>query len=95
MAARRLRIATPSWALLPFGDGAYVNVPNAGDADGERPHYGPHDERPRTVKAAYDPGNVFTFEQSVPLPTDDQVAERGRVGHDPEVRSHALRRKWG
>ena len=28
--------------------------------------YGPHDERPRTVEAAYGPGNAFTFEQSVP-----------------------------
>ena len=41
-------------------------MPNAGDADGEGRHYGPHDERPRTVEAAYGPGNALTFEQSVP-----------------------------
>jgi FAD/FMN-containing dehydrogenase len=54
-------------ALLPYGDGAYVNVPNAGDPDWERRYYGSNDQRLRAVKARYDPANVFNFEQSVPL----------------------------
>lgn len=53
--------------MRPFGDGAYVNVPNAAAADWEREYYGAHRERLRQVKAKYDPDNVFCFEQSVPL----------------------------
>ena len=61
-----------SWAcdfwreLRPFGDGAYVNVPNAPAADWEHDYYGANRERLRQVKATYDPTNVFRFEQSVP-----------------------------
>ncbi|MDI9951324.1 FAD-binding oxidoreductase [Rhodococcus sp. IEGM 1305] len=53
-------------ALRPYGDGAYVNVPNAAASDWEREYYGSHRERLREVKATYDPENVFSFEQSVP-----------------------------
>lgn len=53
-------------ALRPYGDGAYVNVPNAAASDWEREYYGSHRERLRQVKAIYDPQNVFNFEQSVP-----------------------------
>lgn len=53
-------------ALRPYGDGAYVNVPNAAASDWEREYYGSHRERLREVKATYDPENVFGFEQSVP-----------------------------
>lgn len=53
-------------ALRPFGDGAYVNVPNAPATDWEREYYGGNVERLRQVKSAYDPQNVFSFEQSVP-----------------------------
>ncbi len=63
-----LRWAADFWlALRPYGDGAYVNVPNAAASDWEREYYGANAERLRTVKATYDPGNVFTFEQSVPV----------------------------
>jgi FAD/FMN-containing dehydrogenase len=54
-------------ALRPFGEGSYVNVPNAPAADWEREYYGANRERLRQVKAKYDPENVFSFEQSVPL----------------------------
>ncbi len=53
--------------LRPFVDGAYVNVPNAGVATWEVDYYGANRDRLRAVKAAYDPQNVFSFEQSVPL----------------------------
>ena len=56
-------------ALRPFGDGAYVNVPNAPASDWEYAYYGDHVERLRRVKATYDPRNVFSFEQSIPAPT--------------------------
>jgi FAD/FMN-containing dehydrogenase len=55
-------------ALRPFVDGAYVNVPNAAVADWEHEYYGSNVARLRQVKAAYDPHNVFSFEQSLPLP---------------------------
>lgn len=65
--ATALGRATDFWrALRPYGDGAYVNVPNAAAADWEREYYGPHRQRLRRVKTAYDPDNVFSFEQSVP-----------------------------
>ena len=47
--------------------GAYVNVPNAAASNWEREYYGSNRERLRRVKAKYDPENVFSFEQSVPL----------------------------
>lgn len=63
-----LRWAGDFWrALRRYSDGAYVNVPNAPAADWEQQYYGPNVERLRQVKAAYDPQNVFSFEQSVPL----------------------------
>lgn len=66
--ARALGWVTDFWReLRPHGDGAYVNVPNAAAADWEREYYGPNRERLRSVKAHYDPENVFNFEQSVPV----------------------------
>ena len=40
-------------------------MPNAPASDWERDYYGSNRERLRQVKAKYDPGNVFSFEQSV------------------------------
>ncbi|MFC9361964.1 FAD-binding oxidoreductase [Rhodococcus sp. NPDC057014] len=72
-------------ALRPFGDGAYVNVPNASASDWEREYYGSHRERLREVKATYDPENVFTFEQSVPpSPADPSRALRWGDGGQPK-----------
>lgn len=72
-------------ALRPYGDGAYVNVPNAAAADWEREYYGAHRERLREVKANYDPENVFNFEQSVPLsPADPSRVLRWGDGGQPE-----------
>ena len=63
--SKALGWAADFWrALRPFGDGAYVNVPNW-----ERDYYGANRERLREVKAKYDPQNVFSFEQSVPPAT--------------------------
>jgi FAD/FMN-containing dehydrogenase len=51
--------------LGPHAKGAYVNVPNAGAPDWETSYWGPNVDRLRTVKAKFDPDNVFTFEQSL------------------------------
>ena len=56
-------------ALRPYVDGAYVNVPNVAAADWQDQYYGSNADRLRRVKAAYDPLNVFTFEQGVPPAT--------------------------
>ncbi|MGO4442113.1 FAD-binding oxidoreductase [Mycobacterium sp. 2YAF39] len=52
-------------ALRPYVNGAYVNVPNAGMPDWETAYWGSNVDRLRTVKAKYDPDNVFSYEQSV------------------------------
>jgi FAD/FMN-containing dehydrogenase len=59
-------IAEFSKALKPYVNGAYINVPNAGMADWESAYWGPNVDRLRTVKARYDPDNVFRYEQSIP-----------------------------
>lgn len=59
-------IAEFDQALAPYANGAYVNVPNAGPGEWETAYWGPNVERLRTIKAKYDPHNVFTFEQSIP-----------------------------
>jgi FAD/FMN-containing dehydrogenase len=56
-------------ALQPFVNGAYVNVPNAGMPDWEAAYWGSNVERLRTVKAKYDPDNVFSFEQGIQAST--------------------------
>jgi FAD/FMN-containing dehydrogenase len=53
-------------ALEPFVNGAYVAVPNPGMPDWETAYWGPHVDRLRSIKAKYDPENVFNFEQSLP-----------------------------
>ena len=58
-------IAEFNQALAPYVNGAYVNVPNAGIPDWESAYWGPNVDRLRTIKAKYDPDNVFSFEQSV------------------------------
>lgn len=58
-------IAEFAKALEPYVDGAYVNVPNAGVADWETAYWGAGVDRLRTIKAKYDPDNVFRFEQSI------------------------------
>jgi FAD/FMN-containing dehydrogenase len=55
-------------ALAPYVNGAYVNVPNAVVADWETAYWGPNVDRLRTIKAKYDPHDMFRFEQSVRLP---------------------------
>lgn len=52
-------------ALAPFADGAYVNVPNADDRDFATAYWGTNVERLRTVKANYEPLQVFRYEQSI------------------------------
>ena len=63
-------IAEFAEALGPYVNGAYVNVPNAGMADWETAYWGPNVDRLRTIKAKYDPNNVFSFEQSIPPMND-------------------------
>jgi Berberine and berberine like len=54
-------------ALRPCVNGAYPAVPNAGMPEWETAYWGPNVDRLRTVKAKYDPENVFSFDQSLPL----------------------------
>jgi FAD/FMN-containing dehydrogenase len=74
-ADEQLTAACLSWmadfseALQPYVSGAYVNVPNAGMADWETAYWGANVERLRTIKAKYDPDNVFRYEQSIPPAT--------------------------
>ncbi|MHA3020990.1 FAD-binding oxidoreductase [Mycobacterium sp. BMJ-28] len=63
-------IAEFSAALAPYVHGAYVNVPHAGLEDWETAYWGTNVDRLRAIKAKYDPGNVFCFEQSIPLQDD-------------------------
>jgi FAD/FMN-containing dehydrogenase len=58
-------IAEFAEALSPYANGAYVNVPNAGMPGWEAAYWGPNIDRLRTVKAKYDPDNVFSFEQGL------------------------------
>jgi FAD/FMN-containing dehydrogenase len=52
-------------ALRPYVNGAYVNVPNDGMPGWESAYWGSNVDRLRTIKAKYDPDNVFCYEQSV------------------------------
>ena len=58
-------IADFAEALRPYVNGAYVNVPNAGMPEWETAYWGSNVDRLRTVKAKYDPDNVFSYEQSL------------------------------
>ena len=56
-----------SWALVhAWGSGGvYPNFPDAELEDWGRAYHGANHDRLRRVKAAYDPGDVFRFDQSV------------------------------
>ncbi|MEU0495179.1 FAD-binding oxidoreductase [Mycobacterium sp. NPDC006124] len=60
-------VAEFSEALSPFVNGAYVNVPNADMPDWETAYWRDGVDRLRAIKAKYDPTNVFSFEQSIPV----------------------------
>ncbi|MGW1161763.1 FAD-binding oxidoreductase [Streptomyces sp. NPDC002513] len=59
-------IAEFSQELRPYVNGAYVNVPNIGMQEWETAYWGSNFDRLRTIKAQYDPHNVFQYEQSIP-----------------------------
>lgn len=52
-------------AMRPYVNGAYINVPNAGMPGWESAYWGSNVDRLRTIKAKYDPDNVFCYEQSI------------------------------
>ncbi|TPG34997.1 FAD-binding oxidoreductase [Mycolicibacterium hodleri] len=60
-------IADFTEALAPYVNGAYVNVPNVGMAGWETAYWGANVDRLYDIKAKYDPHNLFSFEQSIPL----------------------------
>ncbi|MBW0020177.1 MAG: FAD-binding oxidoreductase [Mycobacterium sp.] len=53
--------------LRPYVNGAYAGVPNAGMPEWETEYWGPNVGRLRTIKAKYDPDNVFSYEQGLSL----------------------------
>jgi FAD/FMN-containing dehydrogenase len=56
-------------ALAPWlGAAAYVNYADASLTDFATSYWGPNLARLQQVKKTYDPGNLFSFPQSVPLP---------------------------
>ena len=61
---RRERATLAHWLGTP----AYVNYADAGLADYANAYWGPNLKQLQTVKKTYDPHNVFSFPQSVPLP---------------------------
>ncbi|OBK28981.1 FAD-binding protein [Mycobacterium asiaticum] len=67
-------IAEFAQALEPYVQGAYVNVPNAGMPDWETAYWGANVARLRSIKAKYDPHNVFHFEQSISPATPPSAA---------------------
>ena len=57
-----------SWTLVhPWGSGGvYPNFPDPGLVGWQRAYHGANYERLLRVKARYDPGGFFRFEQSIP-----------------------------
>jgi hypothetical protein len=61
---RRERATLEPW----LGTAAYVNYADAGLANYANAYWGPNLKQLQTAKQTYDPHNVFSFPQSVPLP---------------------------
>ena len=53
--------------MKPYSTGGYVNVPDRSLLDWGVAYYGLNFPRLQAIKKRYDPQNVFTFEQSIPL----------------------------
>jgi len=62
-------LAETAAAVAPFTNGeAYQNYIDPTLADWQQAYYGANLPRLQQVKLAYDPDDVFSFEQSIPLP---------------------------
>jgi FAD/FMN-containing dehydrogenase len=53
-------------AMQPFSNGGYVNYIDADQSDWAAAYYGSNLSRLSTIKAAYDPQNVFNGPLSIP-----------------------------
>lgn len=68
IAAQQQWLADYFNAMQPFVlKQSYVNFPNRDQPDWERAYYGTNLKRLSQVKRKYDPHNIFTFPQSIPL----------------------------
>lgn len=61
--------------LLPYTQGDYVGNPDRNIKDYLQTYYGANLQRLRSIKRKYDPLNLFSFEQSIPLALDGQVQD--------------------
>ena len=55
-------------SMLPYTLGAYSNYSDSLIPDWPALYFGVNLARLKVIKREYDPGNIFRFEQSIPLP---------------------------
>jgi hypothetical protein len=83
-------------AFLPFTIAeSYQNFIDPALSDWQSAYYGENLERLMSIKAVYDPKDVFQFAQSIPLPEVQQRTPVARIGRRYETSAAGDRRKVG